>query len=342
MTDSNRPAATPTDVLARGAAALARGDLDATLTELLRSATASVGADLGTVWLQDPDRVALELGGSVGVGEEALAALAEAVNGEAAAEHPIVRAVRDGVALTAAETRPDGTMGRTLALPMTVTRGGIDQRIGALALDWRGSHPVSEADASLLEAVANLLAVAVDQARLTATAAERAEWFERMAHSDPLTGLANARTFARVLELEIARASRQGSEVSVAVFDVDDFASINDAAGNEVGDDILRRVAAVISESTRLVDTVARYGADDFVLVAPGSAGVTVAKRVLDGIAALPSVDGRAISVSAGVARFPVDGSSSESLLAAAEAAVTQGRTSGRGGIGEAATSSAG
>ena len=114
-----------------------------------------------------------------------------------------------------------------------------------------------------------------------------------MAHTDPLTGLANERTVGRILELELARAGRQGSEVSLAMFDVDDFRATNREGGNEAGDDVLRRVAAVLAESVRLVDTVGRIGGDEFVLVAPGSAGMTVAQRVLDGIAALPPVGGR-------------------------------------------------
>ena len=86
-------------------------------------------------------------------------------------------------------------------------------------------------EAALLDAIADLCAVAVDRNRLASMVAERSEWFERMAHTDPLTGLANQRTFARVLELELARAGRQGSEVSVAIFDVDDFADDQRAAG---------------------------------------------------------------------------------------------------------------
>ncbi len=72
------------------------------------------------------------------------------------------------------------------------------------------------------------------------------------------------------------------------MFDVDDFQATNRDGGHEAGDDVLRRVAAVLAESVRLVDTVGRIGGDEFVLVAPGSAGLTVAQRVLDGIAALP------------------------------------------------------
>ena len=175
----------------------------------------------------------------------------------------------------------------------------------------------------------------MDRARLASSASERSEWFERMAHTDPLTGLANERTVLRILELELARAVRQGSELSLALFDVDDFQSTNRDSGPEAGDDVLRRVAAVLAESVRLVDTVGRIGGDEFVLVAPGSAGATVARRVIDGIAALPAVAGKQMSVSAGVARFPADGGDVETLIAAATATLTRAQGSGPGYVAE-------
>jgi diguanylate cyclase (GGDEF)-like protein len=165
-------------------------------------------------------------------------------------------------------------------------------------------------------------------------ATERAEWLERVALTDPLTGLANARTVARVLDLEVARAQRQGTEVSVALFDVDAFRELNTASGSRAGDTVLRQVATVLAESVRLVDTIARTGGDEFVLVAPGSAGVAVAKRVMDGIARLDAVGDHTISVSAGIARFPQDGADAESLLATARSALGTG--DGRASIVEA------
>jgi diguanylate cyclase (GGDEF)-like protein len=154
-----------------------------------------------------------------------------------------------------------------------------------------------------------------------------------MAHTAPLTGIANERTVARVLELEIARAGRQGSEVSLALFDVDDFRSANETEGHQAGDDILRRVASVLAESVRLVDTVGRIGGDEFVLVAPGAAGTIVAKRVQDGIAALPTETGRVVSVSAGVARFPGDATDAEGLIAAATAALQRAKAERPGSV---------
>jgi diguanylate cyclase (GGDEF)-like protein len=89
----------------------------------------------------------------------------------------------------------------------------------------------------------------------------------------------------------------------------------------------------VLAESVRLVDTVGRIGGDEFVLVAPGSAGAMVARRVQDAIAALPVVAGRAVSVSAGVARFPVDAADAETLIAAATEALTRAKDAGAGSV---------
>ena len=318
--DSQRPG--PLTALIAGSAALARGaDLDDTLGSLVGAAVAAAGAATAAISLQDPDRPAPELTFTIGLDAAGQAALVAAV---AADEHPLATAGRDG----AEANSPD-----TLALPLIVARGGIEQNVGAIAFGWAGNHTGDADETTFLRAVADLVAVAVDRSRLASTVAERSEWFERLAHTDPLTGLANARTFERVLELELARAGRQGGEVSVAIFDVDGFAATNEAVGREGADNVLRSVASVLSGAVRLVDTVARFGGDEFVLIAPGSAGMTVARRVLEGIAALPAVEGRMISVSAGVARFPVDGADSEALLAAAQAALVKARAEGRGPI---------
>ena len=191
-----------------------------------------------------------------------------------------------------------------------------------MGLAGRAPHALDARERETLQALASLAAIAIDRSRLGSTAAERSEWFERMAHTDPLTGIANERTVGRVLELEIARAGRAGDEVSFVMFDVDDFRATNRDGGNEAGDDVLRQVAAVLAESVRLVDTVGRIGGDEFVVVAPGSAGSVVAHRVLKGIAALPAVGGRVVSVSAGVAHFPADGEDAQAIIAAATAAL--------------------
>jgi diguanylate cyclase (GGDEF)-like protein len=312
----------PLEALAAGVAAVVHGsDLDTALGTLLAAGVAASGASSAIVCLQDPDRPNPEIALTVGLDP---AAQAEAVSAAADPDHPLAVAGRD---------RTETRSGATIAFPLIAARAGIEEPLGAVALTFPSDAAAAAADASYLGLIADIAALAVDRSRLSATAAERSEWFERLAHTDPLTGLANVRTIGRVLELELTRAGRQGGEVSVAIFDVDEFGATNEAAGRSAGDDVLRSVAAVLAGSVRVVDTVARYGGDEFLLVAPGAAGAMVAQRVLDGIAALPPVGGRAVSITAGVARFPADGTDPESVVAAAQAALDRAREARRGTV---------
>jgi diguanylate cyclase (GGDEF)-like protein len=319
-----------TNPLAISAAALARsGDLDQTLAALLGVASEATGAAVGAVLVEDPDRPGLQLLASTGMSPEADRAFEADANGE---DHPVAVAARElAPRMGLVVKRSDGSEIVDALLPLVVSHDGVDMGVGVLAFGWPVPHEISDEDRATLQATADLAAVAIDRARLSSLVAERSEWFERMAHTDPLTGLANTRTLGRVLELELARAARQGGEVSVALIDVDGLSAVNDAAGHEAGDDILRAVARVLAESVRLVDTVARYGGDEFVLIAPGAAGLTVAQRILDGVAALARVDDRPVSVSVGLARFPSDGASSEELLSSATAALAAAREDGPG-----------
>jgi diguanylate cyclase (GGDEF)-like protein len=306
-------------------------DLDTALGAILQAGTDSLGAVSAAVLIADPDRPGLQLASATGMDIAAAAALAGDAQDPG---HPFAQVATTRVASFDREAMSvDGTTWLTSYVPLVSTVGGVEMGSGALGMTWPAGRTLSENDRDLLLALGSLAALAADRARLASTAAERSEWFERMAHTDPLTGIANERTVGRVLELELARAGRQGGEVSLALFDIDDFRSANEHDGHDVGDDILRRVAAVLAESVRLVDTVGRIGGDEFVLVAPGSAGAMVARRVQEGIAALPVVAGRTVSVSAGVARFPADAGDAESLIAAATAALNRARDAGAGSV---------
>jgi len=309
----------------------AAGTLEAMLEGVLAAAVAGLTPSMGAIFVSDPDRPGLQLVASHGMDQDATTALSSAVNDPA---DPCTTAAVTRIATFDREaTTADGSGFIGAYLPLVVGSGGVDTVLGALGFGWPGPRALDATEQETLTALAGLAALAIDRTRLASTAAERSEWFERMAHTDPLTGLANERTVGRVLELELARAGRQGSEVSFAMFDVDDFRATNEEGGHEAGDDVLRRVAAVLAESVRLVDTVGRIGGDEFVLVAPGSAGAMVARRILDGIAALPAVGGRQITVSAGVARFPVDGTDAAGLIAAATDGLARARAEGRGSV---------
>lgn len=333
MTDLAKPDSTPESALAAAVAVVARGrSPEEDLAAILELAVPAVGGERGAVFVWDAERGALALAGAFGFAEGAAAALEAAVTGDP--EHPIARTAHDQTSIAGTPVEaPDGTMRTGATSPLRVAHDGVEEPIGALAISSAGPWTLSGADRTMLAAFADLIAITVDRTRLTSMAGERAEWAERISHTDALTGLANARTLSRVLELEVARAGRQGTDLSVVLFDVDRLAAANSAGGPSVGDGILREVAAVLAETVRLVDTVARWGGDEFLLVAPGPAGMIVAQRVLDTVAGRPAIGGLAYSVSAGVARFPADGATPDELVVNATAALATAKATGPGAL---------
>lgn len=339
MTSDVRPNDPRATVSAATHAVARAGDIDAALGAILRAAGAALEPAMGAIMIQDPDRPGLVIAASMGIDDDANARLtAEAAD----PTHPFAQAADERTStFDRKAATPSGGSFVGAYLPLLVSAGGVEVSLGSIGFGWPAPRALSDLERETLVGLAGLAALAVDRSRLASTAAERSDWFERMAHSDPLTGLANERTVGRMLELELARAGRQGGEVSFAMFDVDDFQATNRDGGHAAGDAVLRRVAAVLAESVRLVDTVGRVGGDEFVLIAPGSAGMTVANRVLAGISALPAVAGKVVSVSAGVARFPADGDDADALITAAKTALAQAKAAGHGQVAAGITGAA-
>ena len=329
----DRPALTSDAILQDAIRAVARGrDADAALEELLALAIDASGGTGAAALLWDGDRGALAIAGSQGLadGDAERLELAGATDGD-----PIHRAAHERVAFVDEASLGAVDGGRLSAWPIDLVSDGVEEPLGAIVLI--GGRSATEAEgSSLIGALASLIAVTVDRARLASEGAEHDDWSERVAHSDALTGLANARTLARVIELEIVRAARQASDLCVALFDIDGLTAINAGAGRAAGDNVLREVAAVAAESVRLVDTMARWGGDEFILVAPGAKGTTVARRIVEAVAARPAIGGRTFTVSAGIARFPSDGKTGEELIAAATAALRAAQAVGPGTFAEA------
>jgi diguanylate cyclase (GGDEF)-like protein len=204
---------------------------------------------------------------------------------------------------------------------------------GLLAIGWEGTEPPIDVVPDAVLAISDLIAVTIRQARLRNSAWEQSDHADRLLHTDRLTGLANRVTFERMLELEIARATRQGTPLAVAVLDIDGLTDISEEQGARVADEVLRHVASAIADRVRLLDTVARFGDDEFVVIAPGDAGGIVALRLRDAIAELPPVGNNQISVSAAVVHHPADGATGSELVAASENALAEAKSNGPGTI---------
>ena len=153
---------------------------------------------------------------------------------------------------------------------------------------------------------------------------------------DALTGLPNRLLVQDRFAQAVARSRRDQAPLALLVIDLDDFRRVNDSLGHGVGDAVLQRMAERLRLLVGEADTLGRLGADEFVIVSseyPDSEALAVfAQRLLDGLAEPFERDGLSIACggSIGVAQFPRDGTSFESLLNRAEAALARAKTDGR------------
>lgn len=161
---------------------------------------------------------------------------------------------------------------------------------------------------------------------LGGTLLDNANLFDQVSHlaaSDSLTGLANHRRMIEVLENEIERSRRTKRSFAVLLFDLDGLKKINDKHGHLVGSRAIQRVGNVLSGTCRAIDTPARYGGDEFALVLPES-GEREAEQAASRICERLQHDGEEprLTISAGQAVFPMDGTTIEQLLSAADTAL--------------------
>jgi len=142
----------------------------------------------------------------------------------------------------------------------------------------------------------------------------------QMAASDPLTGLANFRRLVDVVDAEIQRSSRSGRAFAVLLFDLNGLKQINDKFGHLVGSRAICRFANTLRVHSRAIDTCARYGGDEFVLVLPETgpeAAQEVIRRINERMA--QDTEKPQVSAGAGMAIYPQDGETIDALLACAD-----------------------
>lgn len=200
------------------------------------------------------------------------------------------------------------------------TIGGIFLHECALSRAW------SIDDLSHFGALADQLSVAVENADLH-------EEKKMQAVTDGLTGISNRRYFNEVFVKEFERAKRYAEPLSLAVFDLDYLKKINDTYGHSAGDDAIKAIARVLSNSSRSIDLAARYGGEEFCLLLPNThleESVLIAERIRNLINEAEVEGPGGISASIGVANFPLHASEPDDLFERADEALYAAKQGGR------------
>jgi diguanylate cyclase (GGDEF)-like protein len=194
-----------------------------------------------------------------------------------------------------------------LVVPL-VLRG---ESLGVLTLFSRHARLFTPEDVLLAQELAAQVSLAIERARLH-------EALQTRANTDGLTGLLNHRAILEALDRELARARRSNANVGVLMIDLDGFKLVNDTWGHQQGDEVLKDVAGALRHTFREIDSVGRYGGDEFLVVLPNTSIFEmgqVVRRLRD------SADNQTehVRLSIGAATSPLDGVTRSTLIACAD-----------------------
>jgi len=197
-----------------------------------------------------------------------------------------------------------------------------------IAVNKQGTSAFSEAELSVLSVLANQTAMAIESAKLY-------DQVHAQAVTDELTQVYNFRFMKDELHKELDRALRFRQYFSVLMLDVDHLKDYNDKFGHLKGSTVLKQLAAILKVTARSIDTVAKYGGDEFLIILPQTpkeGALVLAERIRSAVVthAFPEVRCGEISCSIGAATYPEDGKSIATLLESADGALFGAKRSGR------------
>ncbi|HZO08515.1 MAG TPA: diguanylate cyclase [Myxococcota bacterium] len=222
-----------------------------------------------------------------------------------------------------------GALGLAAGAALVVPLRGRETEAGAIWL-FEDERPLAGAD---LERAALVTA----HAEVALHNAERYHRAKERAFIDDVTEVYNARFLLQATDREVQRAERYAKELCVVFLDLDRFKSVNDQHGHLVGSQVLRRLSQVLRECIRQVDTLARYGGDEFTILLADTAlddGLHISERIRRTVAetAFESGGGPPIrlTISIGVAAYPLHGRDRTALLDAADKAMYRAKSRGR------------
>lgn len=221
-----------------------------------------------------------------------------------------------------------------ISYPLTI----CNRKVGLLNFtDKTGGGDFNESDLSLLEIVGAQIAVSLERAEWQ----ERANQFQLMSVTDPLTGLLNRRYLEERLTEELNRSKRYNYSMSCLMIDIDDFKNYNDSNGHQAGDMALKFIAHTLKAALRSADIACRYGGEEFCILLPQTsvteAGV-IAERIRQKVTDTAYLYGNfqplgRMSVSIGISGFVRHIDTAHSVIAAADHALYSAKRQGKNRI---------
>ncbi|MGZ6316982.1 MAG: sensor domain-containing diguanylate cyclase [Anaerolineales bacterium] len=222
---------------------------------------------------------------------------------------------------------PGEWLGSIIGIPLKFN----DNIVGVMNLSRTTRGGFSASELRLLGLLADQAAVAISNASLHQTVS-------RQAFSDIVTGLPNRRALDERLEEEVLKARRTGNTFAVIMMDVDGFKAVNDTYGHAVGDQVLRAIFNFLATGLRSTDFLARYGGDELTLILSQSdppSAIVVVQKILENVTQFyfeaPEGKKLHLSLSCGIAMFPVHANSAANLLRAADEALYRAKKQQRG-----------
>jgi len=209
-----------------------------------------------------------------------------------------------------------------------------DEVLGVVNFGRRGVGSFTYQDVKMLSLVAGQVALAIANARLYTRTRE-------LSVKDELTGINNRRHFQTMLQMEWKRAVRFHRSLSLIMLDVDHFKPYNDTFGHLQGDKVLKQIGGLLRRNLREVDTVARFGGEEFVLLLPDTdkrGAIAVAEKVRllvegHGFVNEDRAETRQVTISCGIATYPDDVEEMDNLIDHADIALYKAKELGRNRI---------
>jgi len=303
---------------------------------ILEMAAELVDATCGSLMFLDDNRELLNIETAIGINPNLAKNLTSKVGvgiaGKVAESgHPFVVNDIEKDSRIATHNRPRFRTKSFISIPLALK----GQTIGVLNLSDKANGAIyTEGDMELLRPFIDHATALVNRAR----SLDRADFFERLSVTDPLTELFNRRFLERRMEEELSRGRRHDQQLTVMMIDLDNFKIYNDKNGHVAGDKALQKAARIVQSSVRDIDVVTRYGGEEFCILLPNTTkkeSLFVADRIRRGIekesfAGEESLPLGRLTASIGIGSFPEDGDIADELIKSADKALYQAKDSGR------------